>query len=144
MNYHDSMKDFPLPVVAEAGVLQKALGLEPIQRTSTHSFPKGKVTIRTRILPTPETFGAVGVYYTNTKGNRIVCDITPTFSWQPKPSSGGLAQYARTSNKDAFYSFSSGLVLREDFDSFVQTVKMLDDLIEVKMRGGVSIFGGVA
>ncbi|NBR71881.1 MAG: hypothetical protein EBT75_07305 [Proteobacteria bacterium] len=137
------MKDFPLPVVAEAGVLQKALGLEPIQRTSTHSFPKGKVTIRTRILPTPETFGAVGVYYTNKRGNRIVCDITPTFSWQPNPNPNSPG-WARTTNKDAFYSFSSGLVLREDFDSFVQTVKMLDDLIEVKMRGGVSIYGGVA
>ena len=140
MTYSDSTHTFPLPVVAESGILQKTLGLEAIERTNTHSFPKGKLTIRTRVLPTPKLFGSVGLYYTNPKGYRVVCDITPSYSWQPNNAGTG---YTRTSGTEGFYSFSSGLLCREELDDFINTVKMIDDLIEVKMRGGTAMYGGV-
>jgi len=120
---------FPLPVVAEAGTLQKTLRLDPIKRTSTSDFPKGKITVRTNRLPTRDRVGSVSLYYYNDEGLRHVCEIRPQYGWINAQNYGPTG---------ACYSFTYGAIRKEDFDAFNQTVKMIDDLIESKMRGVAS------
>lgn len=114
--------NYPLPVVAEKGKLQKMLGLESIERTDTHSFPNGKVVLRTYRLPSKDDpKGSIGVYYTNDENYRAMFELRPLFDW----SSG-----QRTASKETYYIFKSGCVKESEFDALIQTIKMIKQKFE--------------
>jgi hypothetical protein len=108
--------NYPLPVVAEKGKLQHLLGLDPIPRTSTHSFPHGKVVLRTHRLPTKTEIGSVGIYYTDLDGYRAMFEIRPTYDW---------THSGRTQSDQAHYLFKTGFVKESNFDALIQTIKMI-------------------
>jgi len=111
--------NYPLPVVAEKGKLQKMLRLESIERTATSNFPHGKVVLRTHRLPSKEDpFGCIGVYYTDIEGYRAMFEMRPLRDWSngnPIPS------------KESYYIFKTGCVKESAFDSLIQTLKMLHE-----------------
>lgn len=117
--------NFPLEVVAEKGKLQKALGLHAIERTATHEFPKGKVTIRTNRLPTTTEVGAYTLYYPNPDGYRAVCSVTPMRDW---------SQPNNPWTKEIYYSFTSGCIRATEMDAFVQTIKMIEEMVSRILR----------
>lgn len=117
--------NFPLEVVAEKGTLQKALGLPAIDRTATHEFPKGKVTIRTNRLPTTTEVGAYTLYYPNPDGYRAVCSVSPMRDWSQPNNSW---------TKEIYYVFNSGCIKATEMDAFVQTIKMIESMVSKFLR----------
>lgn len=117
--------NFPLEVVAEQGKLQKALGLPAIEKTATHEFPKGKVTIRTNRLPTTTEVGAYTLYYSNPDSYRAVCSVTPMRDW---------SQPQNPWTKELYYVFTSGCIRATEMDAFVQTIKMIEEMVSRLLR----------
>lgn len=117
--------NFPLEVVAEKGKLQKALGLPAIKRMTTHEFPKGKVTIRTNRLPTTTEAGAYTLYYNTPEGYRAVCSVTPMRDW---------SQPNHPWTKEIYYAFNSGCIIATEMDAFVQTIKMIEQMVSRFLR----------
>lgn len=120
--------NFPIPVVAEARKLQKMLGLTPIERTATHSFPVGKVTIRTNRVPTPKESGAYTLYYNTPEGYRAVCSVQKLRDWR-----AGYTNVVYT--PDIYYAFNSGSIKASEMDAFIQTLKMIEGMVNRIMRG---------
>ena len=109
--------NYPLPVVAEKGRLQRLLGLDPIDRTTTTNFPHGKVVLRTHVLPSKDQpMGNVGVYYTDDDGYRAMFELRPMYSWN---------QNGRTCTDEAYYVFKTGCVKESSLDALMQTIKMI-------------------
>lgn len=119
--------NFPIPVVAEAGRLQKMLGLTPIERKATHDFPIGKVTIRTNRVPTPKESGAYTLYYNTPEGYRAVCSVQRMRDWR-----AGYSNVVYT--PEIYYAFNSGSIKASQMDAFVQTLKMIEDMVARLMR----------
>lgn len=117
--------NFPLEVVAEKGKLQKALGLPAIEKTATHAFPRGKVTIRTNKLPTTTEAGAYTLYYYNPKSFRTVCSVTPMRDW---------SQPQNPWTSELYYAFNSGCIKATEIDAFVQTIKMIEEMVSRFLR----------
>ena len=117
--------NYPLPVVAEKGKLQHLLGLDPIPRTSTHSFPHGKVVLRTHLLPTKTEMGSVGIYYTDLDGYRAMFEIRPTYEWTGT---------GRVASSEPYYIFKTGCVSQSSFDALIQTIKMIHEKIQTTFR----------
>jgi len=117
--------NFPLEVVAEKGKLQKALGLPAVERTATHSFQRGKVTIRTNRLPTTTEAGAYTLYYYNPESYRAVCSVTPMRDW---------SQPNNPWTKEIYYVFNSGCIRATEMDAFVQTIKMIEAMVSKFLR----------
>lgn len=119
--------NFPLEVVAEKGKLQSMLGLTPIDRTDTHSFPNGKVTIRTNRVPTPTETGAYTLYYNTPEGYRAVCSVQKMRDYR-----AGYANVVYT--PEIYYAFNSGSIKASQMDAFVQTLKMIEEMVSRVMR----------
>jgi len=117
--------NYPLEVVAEKGTLQRRLGLTPIDRTSTADFPKGKVTIRTNRVPTPSEGGAYAFYYSNPKGYRAVCHVSPVFDYTSQ---------GRIASDEMYYHFNSGVLRKSELDAFVETIKAIEARVDALMR----------
>ena len=114
--------NYPLPVVAEKGKLQRMLGLESIERTATHSFPHGKVVLRTYRLPSKEDpRGSIGIYYTNDENYRAMFELRPMFDWN---------NGQRNASKESYYVFKTGCVKESEFDALIQTVKMIKQKVD--------------
>lgn len=110
--------NYPLPVVAEKGKLQKLLGLEPINRVATHDFPHEKAVLRTYRLPSKENpRPSVGVYYTSSENYRAMFELRPMYEWDNNGK--------RIPSKECYYFFKTGCVKESEFDALIQTVKMI-------------------
>jgi hypothetical protein len=116
---------YPLEVVAEKGTLQRRLGLTPIDRTSTHDFPKGKVTIRTNRVPTLKEKGSYAFYYNDDQQRRAVCHVGPDVSWSTQ---------GRVESDEMYYHFNSGCLKAETLDAFIETMKAIEAKVDALMR----------
>jgi len=116
---------YPLEVVAEKGTLQRRLGLDPIDRTATGNFPKGKVTIRTNRVPTPVEGGAYTFYYTDLDFHRAVCHVGPAVDWR-----SGM----RVETDEMYYHFNSGCLKAQTIDAFIETIKAIEAKVDALMR----------
>lgn len=128
------MTNYQLEVVAEKGTLQKRLGLAPINRTATADFPKGKLTIRTTRVPSPNDSGGYALYYNDRDGRRAVCHVGASCTW----SASGRQQ-----SKDLYYHFNSGCVKTKDFLKFVDTIVAIENNVDRVLRRGESLDNSV-
>jgi hypothetical protein len=124
------MNNYQLEVVAEKGTLQKRLGLTPVERTATSNFPKGKLTIRTTRVPSPNDLGGYALYYNDNNDRRAVCHVGASHSWTGN---------GQQKSKDLYYHFNSGCIKSKDFLKFVDTIVAIENNVDRVLRRGESL-----
>lgn len=125
------MNQFKIPVVAEAGALQKALGLPAVKRTITYDYRKrpDQITIRTFRVPTPNSYGSYALYYTPKDEQRCVINIHEHYDWQKING-----QNTRISTGRRRFQIM-GSATDETLDLLLETAREIDAQVDVKMRG---------
>lgn len=122
--------NFPIPVVAEAGALQKALGLPAVKRTATHNFENGRITIRTQLLPTPSETGAYSLYYLPSNGApRCVIEVRPEYNWGQTPNGSYKRTYVGKSRL-----YLNGALTPEELPVIHEIVNKLEAAVDAKLR----------
>jgi len=125
------MNQFKIPVVAEAGALQKALGLPAVKRTITYDYRKrpDQITIRTFRVPTTQEYGSYALYFTPKDQQRCVINIDEDCRYV---KSNGQTTRVRTGEKRIQIM---GSATDDMLDTLIAIAREIDRQIDIKMRG---------
>lgn len=129
------MKQFKIPVVAESGALQKALGLQAVKRTCTYDYKErpDSITIRTFLVPTPTQFGSYALYFTPKNEHRCVINI---YEHNERRVVNGKSTGFPTGRR-RFQIMGSAT--DETLEMLLTTAKEIDRQVDIKMRGKRSL-----